>query len=92
MPLKKLIHTLKSKLSTEHQISIKNSHIHELIASWNGYKSKASMDISGVFVFDEILYPKESEELNFFFSRGASFGYSSPELTELNNAIMIVLE
>tara|TARA_R110000737_G_scaffold341368_1_gene365143 strand:- start:1712 stop:2626 length:915 start_codon:yes stop_codon:yes gene_type:complete len=92
MHSKKLIHTLKSRLSTEHQISIKNSHIHELIASWNGYKSKASMNISGAFVFDDFGYPEEREDLDLFFSRGASFGYSSPELTELNNEIIFTLE
>lgn len=92
MHSKKLIHTLKSKLSTEHQISIKNSHIHELIASWNGYKSKASMDISGAFVFDDFSCSEESDELDLFFSRGASLGYSRPELIELNNEIIITLD
>lgn len=92
MHSRKIVHTLKSKLSTEHQISIKNSHIHELIASWNGYKSKASMDTSGAFVFDEFAYHEENDELDLFFYRGASLGYSTSDINKLNNEIIIILD
>jgi hypothetical protein len=89
MYLKQITHALKSKLSTDHNISIKNAHIHELIASWNGYKSKASMTTSG---FYETGYHEENEKLDLFFSRGVSFGYSTLELTELNNEIITILD
>jgi hypothetical protein len=92
MYLKQIIHSLKSKLSVDHNISIKNAHIHELIASWNGYKSKASMNISGLFGLNEFGYSEENEELDLFFSRGVSFGYSTLELTQLNNEIITILD
>jgi len=87
MYLKQITHDLKSKLSADHNISIKNSHIYELIASWNGYKSKASMNTSGVFFLNELGYSEENKEPDLFFSRGNSFGYSTLELTLLNNEI-----
>lgn len=92
MHLKKITHGLKSKLSANHNISIKNAHIHELVASWNGYKSKAAMNTSGIFGFNEFSYSENNEELDLFFSRGASFGYSTFELTELNNEITTILD
>jgi len=92
MHLKHITHGLKSKLAADHNISIKNAHIHELIASWNGYKSKASMKTSGLFGLNELGYYEENEELDLFFTRGDSFGYSTSELTQLNNEIITILD
>jgi hypothetical protein len=92
MYLKQITHALKSKLSADHNISIKNAHIHELIASWNGYKSKASMNTSGLFGLNVFSYSEQNEELDLFFSRGDSFGYSTLQLTQLNNEIIIILD
>lgn len=83
---------MKSKLATDHNISIKNTHIHELIASWNGYKSKASMKTSGLFVVNEHGSSEENDELDLFFTRGHSFGYSTSELTLLNKEIITILD
>ena len=49
------------------------------------------MNTSGLFGLNEFGYSLENEELDLFFSRGDSFGYSTLELTQLNNEIITIL-